>query len=36
MNENLYTLFESRFPADRSRPLLLLDDGAAVSYGDAG
>jgi malonyl-CoA/methylmalonyl-CoA synthetase len=35
MNENLYTLFESRFPADRSKPLLLLDDGAAVSYGDA-
>jgi len=32
MNENLYALFESRFPRDRSRPLLLLDDGRAISY----
>ncbi|MGZ5034297.1 MAG: malonate--CoA ligase [Usitatibacter sp.] len=35
MNDNLYSLFESRFPADRSKPLLLLDDGGTVSYGDA-
>ena len=35
MNENLYALFESRFPRDRSRPLLLLDDGRAISYAQA-
>jgi malonyl-CoA/methylmalonyl-CoA synthetase len=35
MNENLYALFESRFPADRGRPLLILDSGATVSYGEA-
>jgi malonyl-CoA/methylmalonyl-CoA synthetase len=35
MNENLYALFESRFPADRGKPLLLLDSGASVSYADA-
>ncbi len=35
MNENLYALFESRFPADRSRPLLLLDSGGEVSYAAA-
>jgi malonyl-CoA/methylmalonyl-CoA synthetase len=35
MSENLYSLFESRFPADRSRPLLLLEGEAAVSYADA-
>jgi malonyl-CoA/methylmalonyl-CoA synthetase len=35
MNENLYSLFESRFPADRSRPLLLLEGGGQVSYGQA-
>jgi malonyl-CoA/methylmalonyl-CoA synthetase len=35
MNQNLYSLFESRFPQDRSRPLLLLDGGRVVSYGDA-
>jgi hypothetical protein len=28
MNENLYALFESRFPADRGKPLLLLESGA--------
>ena len=32
MNQNLYSLFESRFPADRSRPLLILEDGSEVSY----
>jgi malonyl-CoA/methylmalonyl-CoA synthetase len=35
MSENLYGLFESRFPADRSQPLLLLPDGTNVSYADA-
>ena len=35
MNENLYTLFESRFPDDRSRPLLLLDSGDTITYADA-
>jgi malonyl-CoA/methylmalonyl-CoA synthetase len=35
MSENLYSLFESRFPADRAKPLLLLESGAAVSYADA-
>jgi malonyl-CoA/methylmalonyl-CoA synthetase len=35
MNENLYALFESRFPADRAKPLLILESGKAVSYGEA-
>jgi malonyl-CoA/methylmalonyl-CoA synthetase len=35
MNQNLYALFESRFPKDRSEPLLLLEDGGAISYADA-
>jgi len=35
MNENLYSLFESRFPADRARPLLILEDGREISYGEA-
>ena len=35
MNENLYALFESRFPADRGKPLLLLDSGANLSYAEA-
>jgi malonyl-CoA/methylmalonyl-CoA synthetase len=34
MNENLYSLFESRFPADRAQPFLLLDSGASVSYAE--
>ena len=34
-NENLYALFESRFPADRGRPLLLLDSGKSMTYGEA-
>ena len=34
MNDNLYALFESRFPSDRSQPLLILDDGATLSYAD--
>jgi len=33
-NKNLYSLFESRFPADRRQPLLILDDGTQVSYAD--
>jgi malonyl-CoA/methylmalonyl-CoA synthetase len=35
MSANLYELFESRFPADRKSPLLLLDTGAVVTYADA-
>ena len=35
MNDNLYALFESRFPADRANPLLILESGATVSYGEA-
>jgi len=35
MNDNLYALFESRFPADRQRPLLLLDSGAQVTFSQA-
>jgi malonyl-CoA/methylmalonyl-CoA synthetase len=35
MNQNLYAIFQSRFPADRDAPLLLLDDGTAMSYRDA-
>jgi malonyl-CoA/methylmalonyl-CoA synthetase len=35
MDENLYSLFESRFPADRKQPLMLLASGAQVSYADA-
>ena len=34
-NENLYSLFESRFPADRATPLLLLDSGRTLTYADA-
>jgi len=35
MNENLYSLFESRFPTDRASPLLILDGGRELSYGEA-
>ncbi len=35
MNENLYSLFESRFPADRTRALLVFEDGSELSYGEA-
>ena len=35
MSENLYALFESRFPADRELPLLLLPDGGVVTYRQA-
>ena len=34
-NENLYALFQSRFPSDRHKPLLLLDSAAALSYAEA-
>ncbi|MBT3402045.1 MAG: AMP-binding protein, partial [Rhodospirillaceae bacterium] len=33
-NENLYSLFESRFPADRSRPFLEIPGGKTWSYAD--
>ncbi|MBL0140923.1 MAG: malonyl-CoA synthase [Betaproteobacteria bacterium] len=35
MNDNLYSLFESRFPADRTRALLILPDGREIAYGEA-
>jgi malonyl-CoA/methylmalonyl-CoA synthetase len=35
MSENLYSLFESHFPADREKPLLLLDSGKYLAYADA-
>jgi malonyl-CoA/methylmalonyl-CoA synthetase len=34
-NENLYSLFESRFPADRGQPLLILESGRHLSYAAA-
>jgi len=34
MNDNLFSLFESRFPKDRSRPLLLMGP-KSVSYAEA-
>ena len=34
MNENLYALFESRFPAARDDPLLLLESGSVRSYAE--
>jgi malonyl-CoA/methylmalonyl-CoA synthetase len=35
MNENLYSLFEARFPSERARPLLILEDGREITYGEA-
>jgi len=35
MNANLYALFESRFPLDRSQPFLWVESGKAVSYAEA-
>ncbi|MAG95725.1 MAG: malonyl-CoA synthase [Alphaproteobacteria bacterium] len=34
MNENLFALFQSRFPADRSAPFLDALDGRVFSYAD--
>jgi malonyl-CoA/methylmalonyl-CoA synthetase len=34
MNENLYSLFASRFPRDSGAPCLVLPDGGVVSYAD--
>ena len=34
-HDNLYSLFESRFPADRAAPLLQLADGRTITYADA-
>ena len=34
MSDNLYDLFETRFPADRSQPFIELDGGGAYSYAD--
>ena len=33
-SDNIFDLFRSRFPADRSRPFAELDDGKVVTYGD--
>ncbi len=33
MTANLYALFASRFPADRTKPCFILSDGAEISYG---
>ena len=33
-NQNLYALFEARFPADRAAPFLHLGEGGAVTYAD--
>jgi malonyl-CoA/methylmalonyl-CoA synthetase len=35
MNENLYSLFESQFPADRNQPLLLLGPRGSLTYAEA-
>lgn len=34
MSANLYELLAARFPADRSAPCFLLNDGSQVSYGE--
>ena len=34
-NDNLYSLFESRFPRNASAPLLLLDGGRVLTYPEA-
>ncbi|OAN54105.1 malonyl-CoA synthase [Paramagnetospirillum marisnigri] len=34
MLDNLFELFRSRFPADRSRPFIQVPDGQTLSYGD--
>jgi malonyl-CoA/methylmalonyl-CoA synthetase len=35
MSENLYELFESRFPRDRTQPLLLREEEGTLTYGEA-
>ena len=34
MSDNLFELFRSRFPADRSRPFIIVPGGPVFSYGD--
>ena len=34
-NNNLYALFESRFPDDAAAPLLILEGGRTLTYGEA-
>lgn len=34
MNENLYALFHSRFPADKSRPFLETESGRVITVGE--
>ena len=35
MNQNLYALFESRFPREAQAPLLLLEGGRTLTYSEA-
>ena len=35
MNQNLYALIQSRFPADTSKPFLILPTGRTISYTEA-
>ncbi|HYG86499.1 MAG TPA: malonyl-CoA synthase [Azospirillum sp.] len=34
MSDNIYDLFRSRFPKDRTRPFIEAEDGGIVTYGD--
>ncbi|WP_448189404.1 malonate--CoA ligase [Azospirillum sp. sgz301742] len=34
MSDNIYDLFRSRFPTDRTRPFIETEDGSIVTYGD--
>jgi malonyl-CoA/methylmalonyl-CoA synthetase len=34
MNDNIYSLFESRFPADRGRPFIETESGKVFTYAD--
>ncbi len=34
MSDNIYDLFRSRFPKDRTRPFIETEDGGVVTYGD--
>jgi malonyl-CoA/methylmalonyl-CoA synthetase len=34
VNDNLYTVFERHFPADRTKPFILYPDGTAIRYAE--
>ena len=34
MSENLYDILAARFPSDRAKPVMHLEDGSVLSYGD--